>query len=361
MFEVPLVSIVMSVFNGERFLREAVESILSQTYLDFEFIIVDDGSTDTSSLILAEYKQRDTRVRLCHQENSGAADAWNRGCGLARGKYIARMDADDIALLDRLTRQVFYMEQHDDVGVLGGLVEYTNPDGRSLGMRWPLPTDDAEIRTRLVHGCAFCHPTVMMRKDLFFSVGGYRRIFADTADYDLWVRMAHRCKLANLPECVLKYRIHPDQVSCRKVQQQSLRILAVQAADSLTRTGQADPLDHVTEITPELVAAMGVSEAAQQRSLADQYLAWISNMLVASQPSDALRVALEMLQSSRWHYADKRVIAEAWLTVAKIYWEQDRLLRSCLAAGRAFKTRPFLVGRPIKRWLGGATKVLNFR
>ncbi len=126
----PLVSVVMSVYNGERFLREAIESILSQTFRDFEFIIVNDGSTDGTAGILNSYALSDSRVRVFEQENMGQCASDNRGCSLARGKYIARMDSDDVSMRDRLERQIAFLENHEKVGLLGGAVEIIDDRGR---------------------------------------------------------------------------------------------------------------------------------------------------------------------------------------------------------------------------------------
>jgi hypothetical protein len=127
----PTVSVVMSVFNGEPYLHEALESILNQTFRDFEFIIINDGSTDGSATVLESYRKSDSRLRVYHQENRGVGESLNRGCGLAQGKYIARMDADDIATSGRLMRQVEFMEGHPEVDVVGGAVEFIDATGKS--------------------------------------------------------------------------------------------------------------------------------------------------------------------------------------------------------------------------------------
>ena len=142
----PMVSIVMSVFNGERFLHEAVESMLDQSFREFEFIILDDGSTDRSASILNSYQNRDGRVKVHHQEHGGLIESLNHACSLAQGKYIARMDADDVAAKDRLRMQVDFMEVHSEIGVLGGGVEWIDATGRSLGIHRH-PTDSKEIES----------------------------------------------------------------------------------------------------------------------------------------------------------------------------------------------------------------------
>src|SRR5262249_42264689 len=142
----PLVSVVMSVFNGEQFLAEAVESILSQSFRDFEFIVIDDGSTDNSATILESYLKKDSRLRVFHQENMGLVESLNRGCGLAQGRYIARMDADDISLRDRLIWQGEFLVKKHEGGGVGGGVGVIDATGRCLGSGTP-PLQDRRVQT----------------------------------------------------------------------------------------------------------------------------------------------------------------------------------------------------------------------
>src|ERR1700719_2523166 len=197
----------MRALNGDAFLAEAVESILAQTVTDFEFIIIDDGSTDKTPEILSMYADRDARVRVFQQENRGRAESLNRGIELSRSRYIARMDADDIALPDRLNEQVNFLAHHPEVGLLGGAFELITGSGRLRTVRPPL--DDQHIRTLMLRFNPMCHPTVMMRKDLVLASGGYRKALLDADDYDLWLRIGERSRLANLDKVVLQYRLHP--------------------------------------------------------------------------------------------------------------------------------------------------------
>ena len=171
----PLVSVVMSVYNGDKFLPEAVESILGQSFDDLELIVIDDGSTDRSYSILESYCKRDLRVQVCRQENRGLISSLNWACAMAKGKYIARMDADDIAIRDRLKWQVSAMERNDALGVVGGAVEWINSQGKPLG-RCHNPVGDFDIRSVLPKFCVFWHPTVMIRREVLELVGGYRRV-----------------------------------------------------------------------------------------------------------------------------------------------------------------------------------------
>ncbi|MGA7566711.1 MAG: glycosyltransferase, partial [Terriglobales bacterium] len=275
---IPIVSVVMSVFNSDRFLSEAVESILDQGFQELEFIVIDDGSTDRTASILDGYQNGDARMRVCHEEHAGLIKSLNRGCELARGKYLARMDADDVAMKERIARQVDFMEVHQETGALGGAVEWIDATGKLLGI-YPNPAGDREIKAELLRGfCAFWHPTMLLRREVFAWAGGYRSGVVGAEDYDLWLRIADRFQLANLEEVVLKYRIHPNQVSMRKRKQQTLSKLAAKASASFRRSGELDPLNAVEEITPETLAALGVTEAMQQNELACDYRHWIRTM-----------------------------------------------------------------------------------
>ena len=280
----PLVSVVMVTYNVERFLAEAIESILKQTFEDFEFIIVDFGSTDKSKTIASGYAATDSRIRLHEVPICGLAEARNAGCSLAQGRYIAIMDADDISLPGRLTWQIDFMEKHPEVGVLGGATEWIDTFGRSLRIE-RFPTEDFEIRTTLPNSCSFCQPTVLIRKDAFISVGGYRPAFVLAEDYDLWLRMAEHFHCANLSQVVLKYRSHPHQVQLRKVKQQSLYSLAAQVSASSRRKGNPDPLSSVEEITPAVLADSGVTRATQQISADRDF---VRAMYLAGEYSNAL-------------------------------------------------------------------------
>jgi glycosyltransferase involved in cell wall biosynthesis len=126
--------VVMSVFNGEAYMAEAVESILAQTFGDFEFVIIDDGSTDATAAMLANYASRDERVRVFSQENIGRAESLNRGMQLAEAALIARMDADDVALPERFAKQIEFLRTRREIGLLGGTVEFITPEGRAIGV-----------------------------------------------------------------------------------------------------------------------------------------------------------------------------------------------------------------------------------
>ena len=211
----PKVSVVMAVRNAERFLAEAIQSILDQSFEDFEFIIVDYGSSDGSKTIVRDHAARDSRIKFHEIPDCVLPEARNAGCFRARGKYIAVMDGDDISLPHRLQKEVEYMESHPQVALLGGAVEWINSAGRTFRTHRH-PTDHSEIEKELLTSSVFWHPTMIMRMEAFVSVGGYRAVMVCAHDYDLAVRIAEKFECANLDEIVLKYRFHSSQLSDRQ-------------------------------------------------------------------------------------------------------------------------------------------------
>jgi len=353
----PIVSVVMSVFNGQSFLSKAIESILSQTYRDFEFLVVDDGSTDATAGILSSYASRDARMRIFRHENKGRAESLNVGIRLAMGHYIARMDADDIALPDRLQMQVDLMERHPEVGLLGGAVELINTHGQVLKIVRP-PSEDSEIRALMLLYNPMCHPAVVMRKEVALASGGYRKALLDADDYDLWLRMSERSRLANLGKPILQYRIHSDQVSVRNLRHQVLCVLAARAAASLRRRGSPDPLSHVEEITPQLLDTLGVNIGEFRQALLGGYNHWM-NVLGPSEPEAALRMIEGLFQLPGAESFDRSVLANAWLNAAAIYYRQGRRGKAMISAGRAVMVRPIVAGRPVKRAFSFLAAVLK--
>jgi hypothetical protein len=346
----PLVSVTMVVCDVvDCYLAEAIESILAQTFRDFEFIIVDFGSPDTAKSIISKYAAIDSRIRSREIPHCGLAEARNAACSFAQGKYVAIMDADDVCLPERLSWQVDFMEAHPEVGVVGGAVECIDAAGRVL-TTWSNPTENRMLQLALNERCLLMQPSTLMRRDAFVALGGYRALFAQAEDYDLYLRIAERYQLANLEQVVLKYRFHPSQLSVSRRSQQSLCALAAKVAATSRRNGLPDPLNSVAEITPELLARLGATRTMQQRQLASDLRDWVRNLCIAGEYSAALQVALEGLRCDlgyveRWRVADLR------LTVARLQWKQGRPLRSGLSAAHAVLTRPIMLGRPLKLFL----------
>lgn len=349
----PLVSVVMVVCNVERFLAEAIESILAQTFGDFEFIILDFGSSDRSESITLSYAAKDSRIKVHKVGNCGLAEARNSGCSLAKGRYIAIMDADDVALPMRLQLEVEFAERHPEVGLVGGATEWIDAEGRMIDVHVhptdinEIKTEDHAIKSELQTRCSFCQSTVLMRNEVFVQVGGYRAAFFVTHDYDLWMRIADRFPVANLRHVVLKYRIHPYQISIRKQRSQTLFKLAAQASAKARRRGEPDPLDGVKDIKTETLVALGIEEAKQQNEVVLECYQWIRSMSLAGEYAAARKMAVETLRSNL-KYIDRRQIAELELTLAWLYWKEKKPLSTLFAIGRAVMTRPILIGFPAR-------------
>jgi glycosyltransferase involved in cell wall biosynthesis len=207
----PKVTVLMSVFNGEQFLGAAIESILGQTLSDFEFLIMNDGSTDKSKDIVLSY--RDPRIRFVENErNLGLIASLNKGLDLARGEYIARMDADDISYPERLQLQVDYMDNHPKVGACGTCIKIFG-DGIRLSTLRSVPDDHETIRTRLLFVNSINHSTVMLRKSFFDRFALRYGNFKYAEDYELWIRCIEHFELHNLPDFTIRHRISETSVT----------------------------------------------------------------------------------------------------------------------------------------------------
>lgn len=206
----PKISVLMPAYNAEKYIKEAIDSILAQTFSDFELIIIDDGSTDRTAEIVNDYS--DSRIRFCpNEKNMGVAATLNRGLALASGEYIARMDADDISKEERFSKQVGYLDAHADIAVCGTSIELFC-DGTVIGTRFP-STELEKLKEDLFFSCGIAHPSVMMRKAAILELGGYDPAFNGMEDYELWCRVAEKNKIAVLPEILFRYRIHRGQVT----------------------------------------------------------------------------------------------------------------------------------------------------
>lgn len=203
----PLVSVLLAVFNCEKYLAEAIESILQQDFTDFELLIIEGGSKDKSMEIIEKYN--DPRIRVIQQDKNtkGVAEAANQGLDLAKGKYIARMDCDDISLPDRLTKQVKFMEDNPDIDISGTWIKTIGTKSQEI-IRYPISHE--EIKTMLFFMPPIAQPTVIMRKSKLKEHNlKYDPSFIIGEDFDLWSRSSFQLKLANLPEILLYYRRHP--------------------------------------------------------------------------------------------------------------------------------------------------------
>lgn len=220
----PVISVILPVYNCEKYLAVAIESILSQTYTNFELIIINDGSTDDSQKILDSYKTRDSRIRVISRANKGLANTLNQSIDLARGKWIARMDQDDISFPNRLERQVKILEE-TNADVCGSWVKFF---GKGRSKVWKGLQSDQEIKKDMLFKSPFVHPSVMFKSDVIREFR-YDSNFENAEDYDLWVRLAISGKvMINVPEVLLMYRKHGDQVSNKLSNRQKLLGMVIQ-------------------------------------------------------------------------------------------------------------------------------------
>ena len=218
----PTVSVIMAVKNGARYLPAAVESILAQTFPDFEFIIIDDGSDDDRTPpLLRSFAARDPRIRLISRPGKGLTPSLNEALSIATGPFIARMDGDDISTPDRLGLQVQFLQDNPAVVLLGGAYELMDGDDRKI-RTWRPATDDATLQRHCLEGSTpICHPLAMMRAAAVRQVGGYDETYVVAQDLDLWLRLGEVGELACLPQVLLKYRQHGQSVSEKKQQLQT--------------------------------------------------------------------------------------------------------------------------------------------
>jgi hypothetical protein len=208
----PRVTVLMAVFNGEQYLDEAVESVLAQSYSDFEFLIVDDGSTDRTSDILRAFA--DPRIRvIVNERNMGLTRSLNRGLAEARGEFVARQDADDVSAPTRIAEQVAFLDTHPEVVLLGTCYTKTAADGTPLGHR-DLPINHVDILWHLRLYCPFVHSAALWRRhEVASAVGGYDERLSYSMDYDLWCRIAARFTVANLPRHLVSLRAHGESMT----------------------------------------------------------------------------------------------------------------------------------------------------
>lgn len=204
----PKISVIMPVYNTkEEYLRDAIESILNQTYKNFEFIIINDGSTNNAEEVILSYK--DTRIKYYKQKNQGLSETLNKGFDLAKGEYIARMDSDDISLPERLEKQVCFMDNSPNIGICGSWAKFF-PSEKGTIIKHPREPKYIDF----ILGCRIVHPTVMLRKELFDYYNlRYNKEYDCAEDYELWSRAVRFVKFYNIPEILLNYRWHENNVS----------------------------------------------------------------------------------------------------------------------------------------------------
>ena len=238
----PVLSVVMSAYNTAVYLPQTMESVLAQSLTDFEFIVVDDGSTDNTLSILQHYADRDARVRVITQVNQGTPTALNVGMEAAQTDIIARMDSDDLMLPHRLERQLKYLQQHPEASVVSCLAHYINDKNKIIGKNYTdlLTVEDCQryIRENRIIFCL--HPGAMFKKQAVMDIGGYRPMLKYAQDIDLWNRLSdHQHYTIVMPEILMQYRVHPG-ASMAKVNQRSMMAGWVKHCARLRRRGEPE-------------------------------------------------------------------------------------------------------------------------
>jgi len=227
----PKVSVIMSVYNGEKYLKEAIDSILEQTFKDFEFVIVDDGSNDNTLKILKEYAKKDMRIKIIkNKKNIGLTKSLNKAIRTAKGKYVARMDADDVSLPERIEEQLTFIENHPEIGAVGCWYYLIDKNNKLIKKVRP-PVKSYKIKKALLNSAPIIHPAAMIRKILLEKINYYDESFKYSQDRDLLFRILNFCQLGVVPEFLLKFRYSKQSISLqREIEQKKYCLKAIRKA-----------------------------------------------------------------------------------------------------------------------------------
>ncbi len=332
-------SALLTVYNGERYLSEAIQSLLNQSFTNFEIIIINDGSTDHTRTIIQKFAMNDSRIRFVDLARVGRVEALNRGCREAQGKFIAIMDADDISLPQRFECQMDFLAKHPNVALLGTGVQKVGNDGRGFAtVRFPSQSE--EIKNSLASQGCFAHSTVIMAKNAIFEVGGYRKAFPPAEDYDLWLRLAERYEVANLPQALVKYRVHPDQISTTNLEQHTLSVLGAKAASRSRRENKIDPTENLNLITAEFLEQNGVSREEMNRSIVSAYLSASHSIWMCG----AYDLSIQMLNRGlKWAHSencDPATTAPIHTLLGTRYLRRGKLLKGLASFAQSFRGNP---------------------
>jgi hypothetical protein len=330
----PTISVLMPVRNGERFLAEAVESVLSQTFRDLELLVIDDGSTDSTPQILERLGIEDPRL-VIHRREPGPnlPEVLNFGAELARAPLLARLDADDVALPDRFQLQVAFLAAHPEVALVGGQVPLIDESGREIG-RAEYPLTNEELQEALCHRNPFVHSAMVMRREAFEEVGGYRPNFVHAEDLDLWLRLADVHRIANLPADVVQYRIHGSQQTLQKQDEQALYSTAARASARARAAGLPDPFNGV-KVDEALLISQGVSREELTESVVSA-LAWLGRTTGRAGYADSAdRLFEAALARARSESGSPELVASVYRSIARRHAEEGHRVRARVRAVQA--------------------------
>lgn len=308
--QIPTISIVMGMYNAASHLRDCMESMISQTFSDFELIIVDDGSTDQSVKIVESFK--DPRVRLLKQENRGLPSALNKAIALARGEYVARMDADDIAVPERLEAQLSFLRRHPEVDILGTQAIIINENGVS-GEMMKKPIATKNVHKYLEYACPLIHPSYMVKAGVYRSIGGYREELLTAQDFEFLLRATEAgFMLANVPQALLLYRYNPDGISAKNTRRQlfyTRRLLQYYKSRKAGSTRDKPDLKHLADREFDQNAWFGFWLNVQRRLMQGSrstpaYLGWIYKLGV---------VGASLMHYELFLYGRRMYLARKWI------------------------------------------------
>jgi glycosyltransferase involved in cell wall biosynthesis len=269
----PLVSVVMTAFNEEKFVGRAVESVLGQTFDDFELLLFDDGSTDGTLDVIKQFK--DPRITLHSGANQGQTTCLAQAVEIAESPLIARLDADDAAMPRRLEAQVRFLDHNPRYAMVGSRAIVLDEAGNQLCV-CPLPTTDDEIVEQMPTRCCFLHSTVMFRRDAVIEVGNYRPLFRFAQDYDLWLRLGERYLLANIAEPLVYRRLKVQSPSVSRLHvQQRYAYWARRFASQRKERGQDDlMIGETDEFERDIANIVSLRGVRRRRQLAENYFSW---------------------------------------------------------------------------------------
>ena len=271
----PKVTVLMSVYNGEKYLQEAIDSILGQTFKDFEFLIVNDGSTDKTVEILESYN--DPRIKIINNEkNIGLTKSLNKGLRLASGEYIARQDADDISLSTRFEEELKFFEKNSNVALTGTDYFLINEKDEIIHTVNCF-TENSKLKEKLLEGNQFGHGSIMFKKECIDKVGAYREEFEFSQDYDFYLRVAEIYDIANIPEPLYKWRININSVSVRKkALQDKYALLAIELAKERRQSGKDKLQSLKREEINKFIDSYLISKSEYQskKEIAQNYCFW---------------------------------------------------------------------------------------
>jgi glycosyltransferase involved in cell wall biosynthesis len=237
------ITVLLSVYNGERWLNECIDSVLAQSFSEFEFLIIDDGSTDSSIDILLSKRVADKRIRVITKQNSGLADSLNHGLITSRGTWIARLDADDTAREDRLARQLDFATSSDNIVYVGSGCHIVDESGTQKQTTL-YPEADSKLKQLLYSGRKFPpHSSAFYRRDLALSVGGYRKRIRRSEDTDLWLRLSVHGEFRSVPEPLVSLRHHGEQITCRYQNEMIIDSFVAHTSHAIANAKRPDPVD----------------------------------------------------------------------------------------------------------------------